>query len=92
MRDGTQSYSSAHANAAKYGQLIKFLENTYTKESNEYPNTIDKAHAYLLNYRAQSINQPVSDDESIVAYRAEHSGRRTGCGNRKNSTRGRRWA
>jgi len=34
-----------HANAAKYGQLIKDLENAYTRGPNEYPETMDKAYA-----------------------------------------------
>jgi len=39
----------SHANTVKYGQLIKDLENAYTKGSNEYPKTIDKAHVYFLS-------------------------------------------
>ena len=77
-----------HANAAKYGQLIKDLENAYTRGSNEYPETMDKAYAYLLNYRAPSIHQQVGDEEGGNAYLTEQSGRRTGRGNRKTGIRG----
>ncbi len=72
-----------HANVFKYGQLIKDLENTYTRGSNEYPETMDKAYAYLLNYKAPSIHHQVGDDEGGIAYLTEQSIRRTGRENRK---------
>ena len=44
---------------------------------------MDKAYAYLLNYKAPLIHQQVGDDEGGITYLTEQSVRRTGRGNRK---------
>jgi uncharacterized membrane protein YgcG len=83
-----------NSDRARYGSLIRDVENEYTRGSDSYPTSLSAAYDYLVNYRG-AVRTPHDPDESGLAYYTEEgdrSGRgrgRSGRGGGRGSGRGR---
>jgi uncharacterized membrane protein YgcG len=67
-----------NSDRARYGSLIRDIENEYTRGSDSYPTSLSAAYDYLVNYRG-TARTPHDPDESGIAYYTE-DGDRTGRG------------
>jgi hypothetical protein len=72
-----------NSNRARYGSLVRDIENEYTRGSDTYPTTLSAAYDYLMNYRVDKTSNTHDPDESGLSYYTEdESGRGEGCGGR----------
>jgi hypothetical protein len=83
-----------NSDANRFGDLVRGIENDYTRGSDTYPTTLSAAYDYLVNYRtAPKSNQPDPDPE-LSFYNEDgtvhgQQGRGAGRGGGRGSGRGR---
>jgi hypothetical protein len=72
-----------NSDRARYGSLVRDIENEYTRGSDTYPTTLSAAYDYLVNYRVDKTSNTHDADESGLSYYTEDdSGRGDGRGGR----------
>jgi hypothetical protein len=60
----------------RYRDLVRGIENDYTRGSDTYPTTLSAAYDYLVNYRPASKMNPHDNDPELSFYNDD----RPGCG------------
>jgi hypothetical protein len=53
-----------NSNRARYGSLVRDIENKYTRGSDTYPATLSAAYDYLVNYRVDKTSNTHDLDEA----------------------------
>jgi len=75
-----------HSDKHRYGNLIRDIENEYTRGSDTYPTSLNAAYDYLVNYRADKPTRHDGDDDGLAFYNQDEdtmdSGRGRGHGGR----------
>ena len=74
----------------RYGNLMRDIENEYTRGTDSYPTTLSAAYDYLVNYRVDRQHQE-TDDGGLAFYQDEDdptSGGRDGGGRGRGGGRG----
>jgi hypothetical protein len=74
-----------NSDRARYGSLVRDIENEYTQGSDTYPTTLSAAYDYIVNYRVDKVSTTHDPNESGLSYYTEDndvSGRGRGRGGR----------
>jgi type II secretory pathway pseudopilin PulG len=69
-----------NSDRARYGSLIRDVENEYTRGTDTYPTTLSAAYDYLVNYRGANRTPHDPDDSGLSYYTEDNDGSGRGRG------------